>query len=76
MRHQPIPSQSPSPISSVQIPTIVSKAQCSIVLNGGRSSGGTESRPITWVLVLQPTRNESNPGIPIPPFTPFDVHLP
>ena len=28
------------------------------------------------MLVLQPTRNESNPGIPIPPFTPFDVHLP
>ena len=60
----------------MQIPTIVSKAQCSIVLAGGRSSGGTESSPVTCVLVLQPTRNESNPGIPIPPFTPLEVHLP
>ena len=76
MRHQPIPSQSASRISTEQIPTIVSKAQCSIVLAGGRSSGGTESSPVTCVLVLQPTRNESNPGIPIPPLTPLEVHLP
>ena len=60
----------------MQIPTIVSNAQCSIVLAGGRSSGGTESSPVTCVLVLQPTRNESNPGIPIPPLTPLEVHLP
>ncbi len=60
----------------MQIPTIVSNAQCSSVSNGGRSSGGTESSPVTCVLVLQPTRNESNPGIPIPPFTPLEVHLP
>ena len=50
--------------------------QCSIVLAGGRSSGGTESSPVTCVLVLQPTRNESKPGIPIPPLTPLDVQLP
>ena len=31
-RHHPMPSQSARPISTVQIPTIVSKAQCSIVL--------------------------------------------
>ena len=58
------------------MPTIVSKAQWSIVLAGGRSSGGTESSPVTCVLVLQPTRNESKPGIPIPPFTPLDVQRP
>ena len=58
------------------MPTIVSNAQCSIVLAGGRSSGGTESSPVTCVLVLQPTRNESSPGIPIPPFTPLDVQRP
>src|SRR5207247_6172509 len=75
-RHQPRPSQSPRPISRVQIPTIVSKAQCSIVSAGGRSSDGTESIPVTRVLVLQPTRNDSKPGIPIPPLTPVEVHLP
>ena len=58
------------------MPTIVSNAQCSIVLAGGRSSGGTESSPVTCVLVLQPTRNESKPGIPIPPLTPLDVQRP
>ena len=58
------------------MPTIVSNDQCSIVLAGGRSSGGTESSPVTCVLVLQPTRNESSPGIPMPPFTPSAVHLP
>ena len=58
------------------MPTIVSNAQCSIVFAGGRSSGGTESSPVTCVLVLHPTRNESNPGIPIPPFTPSGVHRP
>src|SRR3954470_15786674 len=42
LRHQAQPSQAPRPISSVQIPTIVSKHQCNIVLAGGRSSGGTE----------------------------------
>ena len=46
----------------MQMPTIVSKAQCSIVFAGGRSSGGTVSSPVTCVLVLQPTRNESKPG--------------
>src|SRR3954452_21261985 len=76
LRHQAQPSQAPKPISSVQIPTIVSNAQCSIVLAGGRSAGGTESSPVTCVLVLQPTRNESKPGIPIPPFTPLDVQWP
>src|SRR6476646_6176917 len=76
LRHQLAPSQIPSRLNTEQIPTIVSKAQCSIVFAGGRSSGGTESRPITWVLVLQPTRNESKPGIPIPPLTPLEVHLP
>jgi len=75
-KDQPIPSQSARTISTVQIPTIVSNAQCSIVFAGGRSSGCTESSPTTFVLVLQPTRNESNPGMPTPPFTPFDVHLP
>ena len=75
-RHQTNPNQAPSAISTVQMPTIVSKAQCSIVLNGGRSSGGTESSPVTCVLVLQPTRNESNPGMPIPPLTPSAVQRP
>ena len=70
------PSQAPSAIRRVQIPTIVSNDQCSIVLSGGRSAGGTESRPVTCVLVLQPTRNESSPGIGIPPFTPLDVQRP
>ena len=37
---------------------------------------GTVSRPVTCVLVLQPTRNESNPGIPMPPLTPLDVQRP
>ena len=76
LRHHPIPSQSASRISTEQIPTMVSNAQCSIVLAGGRSSAGTESSPVTCVLVLQPTRNESKPGIPIPPLTPLDVHRP
>src|SRR3954453_7402815 len=76
LRHQAIPSQSPRPISIVQIPTMVSKAQCSIVFAGGRSFAGTESRPVTCVLVLQPTRNESSPGMPIPPLTPFEVQRP
>ena len=60
----------------VPIPTIVSNAQCSIVLAGGRSSGGTVLRPITFVSVLHPTRNESKPGIPIPPLTPSGVQRP
>src|SRR3954447_5496652 len=76
LRHQANASQAPRAINIVQIPTIVSKAQWSIVLAGGRSSAGTVSSPVTCVLVLQPTRNESNPGIPMPPFTPLDVHLP
>src|SRR3954454_15929902 len=76
LRHQAQPSQAPRPISSVQIPTIVSKHQCNIVLAGGQSSGGTESSPVTCVLVLQPTRKESKPGIPIPPLTPLEVQRP
>ena len=32
--------------------------------------------PVTCVLVLKPTRNESNPGMPIPPLTPSDVQRP
>src|SRR4029453_15084496 len=68
--HQPIPNQSPKPVSSVQTPPIASNDQCSRVFAGGRSSGGRESSPITCVLVLQPTRNESRPGIPMPPPTP------
>src|SRR3954454_24897597 len=76
LRHQPMPSQRASRIRTEQMPTISSKAKWSIVLAGGRSSGGTESSPITWVLVLHPTRNESRPGIPIPPFTPLEVHRP
>src|SRR3954467_10579208 len=75
-RHQTKPNHAPRPIRTVQIPTIVSKAQCSIVFAGGRSSGGTESSPVTCVLVLQPTRKESKPGIPMPPLIPLDVHLP
>ena len=70
------PSQSPSAISAVQMPTIVSNAQCSIVLAGGRSSGGTVSSPVTCVSVLKPTRNESNPGMPMPPLTPSLVQRP
>src|SRR3954464_9917872 len=76
LRHQANASQRPRPISIVQIPTIVSNAQCSIVFAGGRSSAGTESSPVTCVLVLHPTRNESRPGIAIPPFMPLDVQRP
>src|SRR5689334_1773746 len=76
LRHHTKPNQTPSAINAVQMPTIVSNAQWSIVLAGGRSPGGTESRPITFVLLLQPTRNESKPGIPIPPFTPSAVQRP
>src|SRR5690348_17521625 len=75
LRDQPIASQSASRISSEQIPTMESNAQCSIVSTGGRSEGGTLSSPVTFVLVLQPTRNESKPGIPIPPFTPLAVQI-
>ena len=64
-------ARAPSAISAVQMPTIVSNAQCSIVFAGGRSSGGTESSPVTCVSVLQPTRNESKPGMPMPPLTPL-----
>ena len=71
-----MPSHSPSRISTEQIPTIVSNAQCSIVFAGGRSSGGTVSSPMTSVSVLPPTRIESKPGIPMPPFTPSDVQRP
>ena len=66
-RHHAMPNHSPSPISTVQIPTIASKAQCSSVFAGGRSSGGTVSSPVTSVSVLKPTRKESSPGIPILP---------
>src|SRR4051812_27726186 len=72
-RHQRKANHAPSAISIVQMPTIVSKAQCNIVFAGGRSSGDTESSPVTFVLVLQPTRNESKPGMPIPPLTPLAV---
>ena len=74
--HQTNPNQAPRPINTVQIPTIVSKLQCSIVFAGGRSLGGTESSPVTCVLLLQPTRNESKPGMPIPPLTPSAVQRP
>ena len=76
LRHQLTASHSPSPISIVQTPTIVSNAQWSIVFAGGRSSAGTESSPVTCVLVLQPTRKESRPGMPMPPLTPLDVQRP
>jgi hypothetical protein len=76
LRHQPIPSQSARRMSALQIPTIASKDKCSSVFAGGRSSGGTESSPVTCVFVLHPTRNESSPGMPMPPLTPLDVHLP
>jgi hypothetical protein len=76
LRHQAIASQSPSAISAVQMPTMVSNAQWSIVFAGGRSSGGTVSRPVTWVSVLQPTRKESKPGMPMPPLTPSAVQRP
>src|SRR5436190_17427751 len=76
LRHQTDPNHAPSAIRIVQIPTIVSKAQCSIVFEGGLSLGGTESRPVTCVLVLKPTRNESKPAIPIPPLTPLGVQRP
>ena len=58
------------------MPTIVSNAQCSIVFAGGRSSGGTLSSPVTLVLVLQPTRKESKPGMPSPSLTPLEVQRP
>ena len=74
--HHAIRSHSPSAMSALQTPTIVSNAQCSIVLNGGRSSAGTESSPVTFVSVLQPTRNESKPGMPMPPLTPSGVQRP
>ena len=76
LRHHAMPSHSPRTISIVPIPTIVSNAQWSIVLAGGRSSGGTVSRPITSVSVLQPTRKESKPGMPMPPLTPSGVQRP
>ena len=75
-RHQANASHAPSAISMVQMPTIVSNAQWSIVLAGGRSSGGTVSSPITCVSVLQPTRKESKPGMPMPPLTPSAVQRP
>ncbi len=75
-RHQEIPNQSPRKIIPVPIPTIASKARCRSVFAGGRSSSGTESSPITSVSVLQPTRNESSPGIPIPNLTPSSVQIP
>ena len=61
---------------AVPIPTMVSKAQWSIVFAGGRSSAGTVSRPVTFVSVLKPTSHESKPGMPIPPLTPSDVQRP
>ena len=76
LRHQANDSHAPSAISAEQIPTIVSNAQCSIVLTGGRSSGGTVSSPVTCVSVLKPTRNESKPGMPMPPLTPSGVQRP
>ncbi len=75
-RHQTKPNQSPSAISAEPMPTMVSNARCSRVLAGGRSSGGTESSPITSVSVLQPTRNESRPGMPMPHLTPSSVQIP
>ena len=76
LRHHAIPSHAPSAIRAVQMPTIASNAQWSSVFAGGRSSGGTESSPITLVSVLKPTSHESKPGIPIPPLTPSEVQRP
>ena len=55
---------------------MMSKAQWSIVFAGGRSSGGTESSPMTLVSVLKPTSHESRPGMPMPPLTPSAVQRP
>src|SRR4029453_16065521 len=70
------PSHSPSNIRALPTPTMMSNAQWSIVLAGGRSSGGTESSPVTLVSVLKPTSQESRPGMPMPPLTPLEVHRP
>jgi hypothetical protein len=75
-RTQAMPSHAPSAIRALPIPTIVSNAQWSSVLAGGRFSGGTESSPVTFVSVLNPTSHESKPGIPIPPLTPSSVQMP
>ncbi len=62
-RHQANASQTPSASSAVPIPTIASKERWSRVLAGGRSLAGIESRPVTLVPVLKPTRKESRPGM-------------
>ena len=45
-------------MSAVQMPTIVSKAQCNSVFAGGRSFAGTVSSPVTTVEVLPPREGE------------------
>ena len=58
------------------IPTIVSNDRWSIVWPAAGPPRRTVSSPITSVSVLKPTRNESSPGIPIPPLTPSSVQMP
>ncbi len=75
-RHQEIPNQAPRASSPVPIPTMASKARCRSVFEGGRSSFGMSSSPVTTVSVLNPTSSESSPGMPIPNLTPSSVQIP
>ena len=74
--HQTQASQAPSSSSAVPIPTIASKARCSRVLAGGRSSTGMSFSPVTMVSALKPTRKESRSGIGIAHLTPSSVQMP
>ena len=68
-RSQASPYQRASSSSTVAIPTMVSNAQWAMVASVavGRFSAGTSLSPGTTVLRLNPARNESSPGILMPP---------
>ena len=72
-RHQTQANHSASRVSAVPRPTIRSQARWMVLTadREGRSSGGTESRPWTTVLVpvLGSLRHEASPGIFRPPLT-------
>src|SRR5690349_6684048 len=57
--------------SAVASITMMSNAQCTSVTLEGWLSFGMSFSPVTYVDVLPPARNESRPGILMPPLTVF-----
>src|ERR1700730_5830007 len=60
-RHHSAANHAASASRAVRSFYSTSHARCTIVV-GGRSAGGTASRPRTLVLVLHPERRDATPG--------------